>query len=303
MANYQAIIRLRPEVRDFIRHRRWVHRGDVIAYGPNIACDSFSTDGAGFRHSTFRGDTLSVHDCLQRERYGVILGSSHVYGFGLSDNRRTFASRLAERFDFPFANVCMPEASSRNLFAQLAAFIARAPAPPAIVVLMTGGDFTGFCFTRIADPVFGSPNLNQMAMVRKERGEPADPTREFARMLASTSLWTRAIAQICADNRIPLILGDDTTFFEKVAPSTADAEVGLGQPFNAAQALQFETHRHFFPQFLTQRAKVADTLKLPLAGPGFHNEFGFVDEFHYDDSGTAAFAATLSAAIDPLLSA
>ena len=58
MANYQAIMRLRPEVRDFIRHRRWVHRGDVIAYGPKIACDSFSTDGAGFRHSTLGAETL-----------------------------------------------------------------------------------------------------------------------------------------------------------------------------------------------------------------------------------------------------
>ena len=95
MANYQNIVRLRPEVRDFIRNRRWVHRGEVISYGPNIRCDPFSTDGAGFRHSTLGGETLSVADCLKRERYGIVLGPSTVYGFGLAGNENTMPSLLA----------------------------------------------------------------------------------------------------------------------------------------------------------------------------------------------------------------
>ena len=32
-------MRLRPEVREFIRNRKWVHRGDVVTYGPNIRCE------------------------------------------------------------------------------------------------------------------------------------------------------------------------------------------------------------------------------------------------------------------------
>src|SRR5688572_30020096 len=167
MADYQKIIRHRPEVREFIRNRRWVHRGDVVAYGPNIRCKSFSTDAAGFRHSVFAGKTLSVSDCLDNDRYGIVLGPSNVYGFGLAGNENTMPSLLAERFGFPFANVGLPEGNSRSLFSLLMALTARAPRPPAVVLHLSGGDFTSFCYTSIADAVFGPPNIKQMDMVLK----------------------------------------------------------------------------------------------------------------------------------------
>ena len=162
MANYQNIVRLRPEVREFIRNRRWVHRGDVITYGPNIACDSFSTDAAGFRHSRFGDETLSVADCLQRERYGLVLGPSNVYGFGLGGNGNTIPRSSPSASASAFANVGLPEGNSRNLYSLLAAFLARASRAPAAVLHLSGGDFTSFCYTSIADPVFGSPNLKQI---------------------------------------------------------------------------------------------------------------------------------------------
>src|SRR3982750_941031 len=153
MANYQNIARLRPEVRDFIRHRRWVHRGDVIVYGANIRCGSFSTDARGFRHSRFAGEDLSVGDCAQRERYGLVLGPSSVYGFGLDGNENTMPSLLAERFGFPFANSGLPEGNSRNLFSILLSIAARAAKPPSAVVHISGGDFTSFCYSTFADPI------------------------------------------------------------------------------------------------------------------------------------------------------
>src|SRR3954467_10973505 len=170
MANYQNIMRLRPEVRQFIRNRRWVHRGDVITYGANVSCASFSTDMTGFRHSTFKDDTLSFGQCIERERYGLVLGPSSVYGFGLAGNENTMPSVLAERFGFPFANLGLPEGNSRNLFSLLFAIIVRAPRPPSAVLHISGGDYTNFCYTQIADPVFGSPNLRQMKMALEERG-------------------------------------------------------------------------------------------------------------------------------------
>jgi hypothetical protein len=51
MANYEAIMRHYPEVREFVRNRRWVHRGDVLFYGADTKGEHFSTDSAGFRHS------------------------------------------------------------------------------------------------------------------------------------------------------------------------------------------------------------------------------------------------------------
>lgn len=301
MANYQNIMRLRPEVRQFIRNRRWVHRGDTIFYGPNIQCDGFSTDGGGFRHSVFRGETLSVADITRRDSYGLVLGPSSVYGFGLSGNERTMPSRLAEHFGFPFANIGLPEGNSRNLFALLLGIMARSPRPPSAVVHISGGDFTNFCYTAIADPMFGSPNLKQIATVLEERGGRPRAKQQMPALLAFTSLWIRTIAELCRGNKIPIVVADDTTFFEKANPSEIERESELGKPFNAAQTRQFETHKRFVADYHARRKAVAEKLGVPLAGPGITNTLGFIDEFHYDADGTQALCDDFSKALEPLL--
>ena len=301
MANYQMIVRHRPEVRDFIRNRRWVHRGDVIAYGPNTSCSAFSTDGAGFRHTVFRGETLSVKDCLQRKRYGLVLGSSNLYGFGLAGNENTIPSVLSERLGFPFANVSLPEATSRNLCSLLVAILARTPKAPAIVLHLSGGDFTSFCYTSIADPVFGSPNLKQMRMAGKERGGRPAPETQIDSLLAFTSLWNRTIVQLCQGRRIPLVLGNDTTFFEKREPNEVERQCALGQATNEAQKVQFDIHQRFVPRFYGRRSELAGNLGVILAGPGHANSLGFVDEFHYDREGVRMLSEDFAVAISQQL--
>lgn len=301
MANYQVIMRLRPEVREFIRNRRWVHRGDALVYGPNTKSESFSTDAAGFRHSTFKGETLSVAECTQRERYGLVLGSSNLYGFGLAGNENTIPSLLAERFGFPFANVCLPEANSRNLFSLLFALTARAPRLPEVVLLMSGGDFTSFCFTRLADPVFGSPNLKQQKLVIEERGGVLPKKVQIQPLLAFTTLWMRSIGELCNARKIPFILGQDATFFEKGSPSEMDIQAELGVPVSEAQALQFETHKSYVRDYHARRQAVAKSLGAPLVGPDFGHDIGFVDEFHYDKDGTRALVGYFADAVGALL--
>ena len=301
MADYQKIMRLRPEVRDFSRNRRWVHRGDVIFYGANIQCNSFSTDERGFRHSTFEGKTYSVRDCVGSGRYGLVLGPSSVYGFGLAGNENTMPSLLAERFGFPFANIGLPEGNSRNLFSLLNAMVARAPKPPAAVVHISGGDFTSFCYTGIADPIFGPPNLKQVNMVLKERGGRPPAKREMPQLLAFTSLWIRAVAELCKARKIPLVLADDTTFFEKEKPSHLDVEMALGTPFNPSQRAQFDTHKAFVVDYHTRRKTVAEKLGVPLVGPGKTNDLGFIDEFHYDRDGTRALCDDFAKGLEKLL--
>lgn len=301
MANYQSIVRLRPEVRQFISNRRWVHRGDVLAYGPNVSCEGFSTDQAGFRHSVFKGEHLSVRECVSRDRYGLVLGPSSVYGFGLAGNENTMPSVLAERFGFPFANIGLPEGNSRNLCSLLASFIVRAPRPPSIVLHISGGDFTSFCYTSIADPVFGSPNLKQMQMALKERGGRVSPDQQIQQLLAFTSLWIRAVAQICRLRKIPLVLADDTTFFEKRKPSAIERESELGKASTKAQERQFETHKKFVKDYHARRVALADNLGVPLAGPGLKNNIGFIDEFHYDRDGTRSLCDDFSKAIERIL--
>ena len=101
--------------------------------------------------------------------------------------------------------------------------------------------------------------------------------------------------------KIPLILADDTTFFEKRNPSALEIESELGKPFNPAQARQFETHKRFVEDYHGRRKKLAETLKVPLAGPGNTNDIGFIDEFHYDREGTRALCDDFAAALEPLL--
>jgi hypothetical protein len=301
MANYQAIVRARPEVREFIRNRRWVHRGDVVTYGANIACDCFSTDGQGFRHTKFAGNDLSVLDCVKRDRYGLALGPSSVYGFGLAGNENTMPAVLGEQFGFPFANIGLPEGNSRNLFSILLAIIARAPNRPTAVVHISGGDFTNFCYTSIADPVFGSPNLKQIETVLKERGGRPSAEQQIGPLLAFSSLWIRSIAELCRTNKIPLLIADDSTFFEKGEPSDLERECQLGNPFNAAQQRQFATHNAFVGDYHERRKMVAEGAGVGLAGPGITNQLGFIDEFHYDRDGTRALCADFASALEPIL--
>lgn len=301
MANYQNIVRLRPEVREFIRNRRWVHRGDVIFYGPNINCEAFSTDAFGCRHTTFHGETLSVADCLQRDRYGLVLGPSSVYGFGVFGNENTIPSLLGEQLGFPFANVGLPEGNSRNLHSILRAIIARAPYRPTAVVHVSGGDFTNFCYTSIADSIFGSPNLKQIQTVLKERGGRPPAEQQISQLLAFTTLWIRAIAETCRLLTIPLVLADDTTFFEKRSPNEIERNSELGKPANPAQQVQFQTHKRFVVDYHTRRKAIADQLGVSLAGPGKSNDIGFVDEFHYDQDGIRKLCDDFAPAIASLL--
>ena len=301
MADYQKIMRLRPEVREYVRNGGWVHRGDVVTYKPGRQCSAFSTDDEGFRHTMFAGQPLSVADCAQQSRYGVVLGSSHVFGFGLPGNEHSIPSVLSERLGFPFANIGLPEASSRNLFSVLLALVARSPNPPAGIVLLSGGDFTSFCYTTMADPVFGSPNIRQFKTAVEERGGRPAPGTQIQSLLLFTTLWTRAIADLCRANSIPLIFGDDTTFFEKAEPTPIERQSRLGTARHETQQRQFATHKAFFPKFREQRASIAGKLGITIVGTESTNALGFTDEFHYDADGARVLSGQFAQALIELL--
>ena len=303
MANYQKIIEIHPEMADFFRNRSLIGlRGDVLAYWANTSCDSFTTDATGFRHSTFEGKPLSVADCVRSSRYGIVLGASNLFGFGVAGNENCMASLLAERFGFPFANAAMPGGNSRNLHSLLVGLIAGGGKPPAVVVLSNGGDLANFCESSLADPIFGSPNRSQLKAM-KDSGVPRDPKpdKNFPRLIAFSSLWTSAIATVCRVYKVPLVLIHQSTFFEKKKPTKIERECGLGELSHPSNQLQFANHRRFNEPFYAKRKELAEKLGLPLAGWGLTEDMTFIDEFHCDKEGIRLMSKTVGDAIEPLL--
>ena len=298
MANYRKIIRHFPEVREYARLRKWVHRGETLSYGTNIESDVLSTDAMGFRHTVYQGQRLSVADCIAQARYGLVLGPSNVYGFGVPSNAHTIPARLGERLGIPFGNISLPEGHTRNLFAILLNIVTRAKARPSAVLLLSGGDFTGWAYTGISDPVFGPPNLHQFEQAIKDRGGKINLARETQAMLSASALWTNAIAQLCRSAAIPLIFGNDTTFFEKDPVSEYDVECELGVGQQPPQKRQFDIHRELGRRFYEQRRRFCETGGFVLAGPGPANAIGFIDEFHYDASGTDALCEEFAPALE-----
>ncbi|HET7606855.1 MAG TPA: hypothetical protein VFK28_12400 [Sphingomicrobium sp.] len=302
MANYQKIIELRPEMADFMENRRKIAlRGDVLTYWPNTRTGSFTTDSAGFRHSTFKGKTLSLSDCIHSDRYGIALGASNLFGFGVGGNENCMPSLFAERFGFPFANAAMPGANSRNLHSLLVGLIAGTKKPPAVVILSNGGDLAGFCESSLADPIFGSPNRAQLKSIRTS-GDNADPEKNFPSLLAFSAMWTSAVARVCRLNRIPLVLVHQSTFFEKTKPTAIELECGLGEVFHPSQELQFANHRKFDEPFYANRRAFAENRGIAIAGAAT-DDIGFIDEFHCDKDGFRVVAKAVGDKVETVLDA
>jgi hypothetical protein len=135
----------------------------------------------------------------------------------------------------------------------------------------------------------------------EERGGRPAPATQIQAHLGFTSLWGRAIGDLCRRRGIPLVFGDDTTFFEKTEPNQIERDSLLGKSRNETQERQFATHRAFFPRFRERRAALATMLGVSLAGPGPGNALSFIDEFHYDADGTRVLCDDLVRAIEPLL--
>jgi hypothetical protein len=210
-------------------------------------------------------------------------------------------SLLAQRFGFPFANLGMPAGNSRTLYTLLMSVFARTSRRPAAVVHFSGGDYSTFCKTSTSDSVFGSPGRHVLEHGLSERGAYPNADKHLPSLLAFSSLWTSAIIQACRSYGVPIVLGHDTTFFEKRQPSDTEREFALGRPTSDAQRVQFANHRKFGDAFYGRRKEVAEQLNVPLAGWGRDDAMTFVDEFHIDANGMRLLCDTVGDRLEPLL--
>jgi len=281
MAQWRKVAQAHPSVRDYIRNRKWSRRGDIVAYSPNQTHETFSTDALGFRHSVCNGRDFGIKDCLDSAHYGLVMGSSHVFGFGLPSNDKTLPSQISAQLGFPFANISFPEADTRTLHAVLVNILFRPVAKPQAIILLTGGDFTRHAFSADADPVFGSRNVEDAT----SRDDPKDMLEQAAQStphaLEASALWTRAAIANAKAADVPIILVDDVTFLEKAQPSSTEIGCGLGTLGGVDQIRRFEHQRRFGESFFAMRRKLAEINRVALAGLSA-DDIGFIDEFHYD---------------------
>lgn len=296
MGDYKKILEYSPHMQDFRINDMVAFRGDVLCYWPDIETASVTTDTQGFRHSCWRGKTMSVVECLQEKRYGIVLGPSTMFGSGIDGNEKTIPSLLAEMLDFPFANASLPGGNSRNLYTLLIGMVAGAKSPPEVVVFSNGGDLSNFCEARQSDAIFGSPNRIQLRSMRPN--ESSDSETDFSRVLAFSSIWATALKRVCQFYNAGTVMAHQSTFFEKSAATDRERDCALGEASHPNQEKVFDSFRTFNARFFDKRKEIAERLNMPLAGEGLSDKLSFVDEFHLDEDGARTFAGAIAEKVE-----
>ena len=95
-----------------------------------------------FRHTRFQGQDIGLGNIEDYDRVGLILGSSHLFGFGLAGNAETLPSQLSELLGYPVFGIAYPEADTRTLYSTMLRLLRQFSRRIGHIVLLTGGDFT-----------------------------------------------------------------------------------------------------------------------------------------------------------------
>jgi hypothetical protein len=291
VANYFVIADRFPAARVYLKHRRWVRRGDVLAYAPDQRTPCFSTDRVGFRHTRYRGADYGIAAADSGAPYAIVLGSSHIFGFALAEDGETLPSQLSALLDVPCLNISFPEADSRTLHAMLLRILRSAPRRPSFVVFFNGGDLTRYGYTGLSDPLFGPPGPETKApAAAAPDGEDA-----FQRLCYFSRFWAAQMSALAAQANVPFCFAMDSTFFEKSAPTEGERQCELGVPKNEAQQRRFAIHRKRVMEFSRMRIEFAGELK--LAPPWFYgfDDVAFIDEFHFQAASLGLIAEKIAA--------
>lgn len=242
MADFRALARQHPAIRAYIRHRRWTDRAGVLAYSPNTDCSIFSIDSSGFRRGQLAGTPYDLSAAFSGQPYALVLGSSHVFGFGLANDAQTIPSQLADQTGVACLNLSFPEAQLQSLHAVALRICGQAPRPPQFIALLPGGTLTRYAYVRACDPLFGVPDFRQGATATNLPDSSIE-AKAFQSLLIYARFWIGQIADLAHTQNCPFLFHPEHTAFEKPQLSEAEASCSLTVPQSAADRLRFETHR------------------------------------------------------------
>ena len=136
----------------------------------------------------------------------------------------------------------------------------------------------------------------------KERGGGPSANQEMPHCCVRLAMDPARSPNCAAAREIPLVLGDDTTFFEKREPNDLEQRIELGKPYNPAQratvrdAQEIRRSITIPPQEQWPRSWASRS-----SGPGKVNDIGFIDEFHYDREGTRSLCDDFAKGLEKIL--
>jgi len=199
-------------------------------------------------------------------------------------------SQLSERFGYPFLGIAFPEADTRTLHASLLRLSGQLGKRIANVVLITGGDFTRYCYVETADPLFGPPILPADSRAKRE----TDPATEFANFLHFMCFWIKACGELARETGVDFNLAEDVTFFEKSNPDATEKACELGVARSELQRKRFGLHRRHFAASRQARRRLAEACRFKLVSFPEADDLLFVDEYHYRAESQSLIAERLA---------
>jgi hypothetical protein len=259
----------------------------VLAYAPHIETDAFSTDAYGFRHGDMDGQRYGLGTALSGAPFGLVVGASNIFGFGLEANAQTIPSRLSQLSGLRCLNVSFPEADLRTLHAAATRIVSETPRMPVFIVCFAGGTLSRYSYTRRCDPLFGSPDFLSGTTESLPSGTPEEAAA-FANLLGYTRFWLEQISALARRCRCPLAVYDETSAFEKTRLNEEEAVCALTQPGNEDRE-RFATHLLRYTPF-RQDLLMAAT---PIIS-GAPDELSFIDEFHYTAAASERIASDIA---------
>jgi hypothetical protein len=295
MADFRELARRHPAIRSYIRHRRWIDRAGVLAYAPDTEGGAFSTDAFGFRRGDAGSGPYDLATAFSGRPYALVLGSSHVFGFGLDGDAATIPSQLARRSGVACLNLSFPEAQLQALHAVALRICTQAPRPPAFIALLPGGTLTRFAYVRACDPLFGVPDFQRGAVPNVAPGSTGEQAA-FVALLIYATFWIAQIAKLADAQGCPFVLHPECTAFEKPDLSTDEVACSLTAPQSSPDRLRFDTHRLRYGAYndALLGVVVPAGARLARVDPA---ALSYLDEFHYTSAGTAIIAAALADAL------
>jgi hypothetical protein len=160
----------------------------------------------------------------------------------------------------------------------------------ATVILITGGDFTRYCYVESADPLFGPPMLSVDARSSSTNGTDT----AFASFIHFTCFWTRSCGELAREAGVDFSVAEDVTFFEKSNPDATETGCELGVPRGELQTKRFTLHRRHFAASFAARRKLAETCRFRLVSYPEPSALSFIDEYHYRAESQSLIAERLT---------